>query len=310
MSNASVSPEARRLAAEFRECPMDHTIRGLTDLEAKLGGIDMTLDQAHHWQIVVADQKPDVYGRFARIMKPIVEPVVKQVQVALAAKAPEDPFGLRIETNSELKIIQQSDIDSWESLCDAWEGTLIASANQTLKTFDPYDLTILRRLWAIRNKRGRTLEEQLLGGINTAIGSCATIAFGMGEYLDSLGMPTEKGVPIIGRSPGPILETTGLELRQFTAFSKTYLGLRIDEFNKASIHFEDVRTDIYKLGQNNRANYTNAIEEFRDKDGRRVADVPQALPGQRIGCPILLNPREAQRLYGALVMTAARAELL
>lgn len=293
--NKSVNAAARREAIAARKCPVDHDTTGWGSFLWNVSRLVINN--------TTGKQKPDLYGRFSVVIDRMLE---KTYETGLSTQA-LDTLAATIQSNTTVHPPGYG----WHKLSGLWQDTLQQKLEMVLPTVP--ELTMLNLLWSLRSPKGDA-KYALQAGTRTATSRCSTIGFGMQTFLEKTEMPRYRRQRALIRSHGPIGATASLELRQGTEFATNYLGLEVrreaDGTTSSITHFAKVRSDIYQQNPSERVNLSMQIEDFPIADGRTIADVPPAMPGERIGCPILLTPKQMQNFWVVYTESAQTVGLI
>jgi hypothetical protein len=315
MSDMHVSAAARQEAAAVYRCPITFTADGFAMLEGH-GAI-----ATKEWAEIAAALKPETFGLLGRIVERTVEPIVAGVEEAI----PTGSLGLFVYPTEEgqgLREATPKDVRTWNDLAKLWEVNMVANIGPAIATHEDQDeITTLRALVAFRVLGVLGLERLMAHGVNTGVGGCAVMQWGIENHLievaekhgDGLDVDLADGdlrTTIIMRSHGPYVEAASLNPAQLKAFGEAYANPMMSGGSHVTAP-DGTERDMFELGRQAKVNLSGPIEQLPTKDGSGViGDVEAPLPGERIGCPILLSPKLAQRMWVAFAHTARFSGLL
>jgi hypothetical protein len=291
MSDRDVSAAARQEAAAIYHCPIEHSPEEL------LGFGEVSLLTREEWRELAAALKPETFGLLGRLIERAVAPVVSRVEQAV----PLGHLGLLVYSeDEEAREVRPEEVGTWRELAELWKKNLEVGTDRAIASYaDPKELFVLRSLIGVRLPNS-SLERVMSSGSGTAVGACALFQLTIDQYLQRHGVSDAAArTDTVIRSVGPILQATGLNTTQMKAFTRMYA--------RSTAAGKD---RVYDHQRNTRVNLSKPIEEFPAKGGGKIGYLPSLLPGERIGCPILLSPRLLQRLWVGYAGTARVVKLL
>jgi len=300
--------QARREAIALTQCPF----RSADVIQAEIADIP---DDSSLWSEIAARQKPEIYARFAPFAERTLTHAFKTRQslggIGLLAPTPDNPRQVTIQ-----------DVNTWRGLNLSWMTTLDHCVAQTVNS-PPVasELLALQALWDIRQKPGgfaRNVQTHLTSGVTAAIYAQSTTAYGMSKFLTGLGVhgrsiKDEQKQLFMRPSSTPVEQLADLELQQFDTYLQTFLGIQYSGPNDktvVTIHHGAIDSNVYQLLRNGRVVFNEKPDLRETPEGTLIRDVPPAISGPRIGCPIRLTPQLTQKFWGAYIDTAHHAGLL
>lgn len=301
---------ARKEAARVCSLPAGFLGR-LFDEEAMDLAIRYPANSALAWETAVR-QKPRLFGLFGRVVAFAVEatfegPVVNGV-----------PRLYRIR-NGCPKEATPKDRRTLRGLQDCWSDTLLHNMNRVAgpDVRDPMMNTI-RKMWAVRmlaiGALGRSFEASLMGDTQNASTQAIRLALSVNNFA---GLGVANGVrkltphQALERSSSPLYRTAGLRVEQLEEFAYQYLGEREDGPRYTfTLRPRAIRSDMYRSLGNGTAAFTHPIDELPSEAFGTIGEVPTEMPGELIGCPLLLTQGLTPMFWRGVVNSLAEAGLV
>ncbi|HSW66777.1 MAG TPA: hypothetical protein VLI54_06590 [Bacillota bacterium] len=303
--------EAHRSAAAMLECPF----RSLAQVKADIAAHGSDLNA------LAAEQKEELFARVA----PHIDNMLDSVDSHRDSMGrPQLQMAFRRLDTSEIffQNAAPEQITNWHYLSSAWNNTLNFHLERVVDQRSA-DWLALEALVAVRMQAigvARDTLTHLRGGIGTATDSIASTIFGMSGFIEDLDRPLIRPkASIIRKSVSPILQLTDLELQQNSEFAYAYLGhtvIRGALGDFTVVDFPTVSRALYHMLPHEVVTFAQAPEHMPVAPDRLqppatlVGEAPSVFPGPRMGCPIRLSPRQAQKLWDEMVLSAARGGLL
>lgn len=229
---------------------------------------------------ILHEAKTDVlYPRLARIMEPIIDAAYENYKETgcLGGYAIDQLFGLVSSHN-----IPQ--LDAY------WNSHLVHVTLQELTQREARkdaDYVVLNELLPAMRNHGKTipirLEALMLGGIGTAVSSICNLTDRMNRTLRTFGYDKAERLQTIKGSTSPIVTAANI--------SVSY----VEKIQQYAGEWEGRGNLVFSFVNSQRLKYSNEFEAFVVEQLEKL-DIPEE-EQPVLGCPILLNQGQIQRLW-------------